>query len=94
VGLPRTSHRYNYIWVIVDYLTKSAHFILIATMYRVRQYVEIYMSHIVRYHDITKTIISDKGSIFTRFWEQLHDCLGTHLIRSLAYHPQTNKQTK
>jgi transposase InsO family protein len=53
------------------------------------------MSHIVRYHGIPKTIISDRGSIFVaRFWEQLHECLGTHLIRSSAYHPQTDGQTE
>jgi transposase InsO family protein len=50
-------------------------------------------THIVRYHDIPKTIISDRGSIFVaRFWEQLHEYLGTHLIRSSAYHPQTDGQ--
>jgi hypothetical protein len=89
--LPHTSRGYNSIWVIVDRLTKSAHFIPISTVYRVRQYAELYMSHIVRYHDISKTIIFDRGSIFVaRFWEQLHECLGTHLIRSSAYHPQTD----
>jgi hypothetical protein len=60
VGLPRTSHGYNSIWVIVDRLTKSAHFIPIATTYRVGQYAELYISHIVRYHGILKTIISDR----------------------------------
>jgi hypothetical protein len=95
VGLPRTSCGYNSIWVIVDRLTKSAHFIPVATTYRVGQYAELYISHIVRYHKILKTIISDRGSIFVaRFWEQLHECLGTHLIRSSAYHPQTNRQTE
>jgi hypothetical protein len=57
VGLPRTSRGYNSIWVIVDRLTKSAHFIPVATTYRVRQYTELYISHIVRYHSIPKTII-------------------------------------
>jgi hypothetical protein len=53
------------------------------------------MSHIVRYHGIPKTIIFDRGSIFVvHFLEQLHDCLGTHLIRSSAYHPQTDEQTE
>jgi hypothetical protein len=81
VGLPRTLRGYNSIWVIVDRLTMSAHFIHVSTTYRVRQYAELYLSHIVHYHGILKTIISDKGSIFVaRFWEQLHDCLGTHLI--------------
>jgi hypothetical protein len=79
----------------VDRLTKSAHFIYISTTHRVRQYAELYLSHIVRYHGITKTIISDRGSIFVaRFWEQLLECLGTHLIQSLAYHPQTDGQTE
>jgi hypothetical protein len=88
VGLPHTSRGYNSIWVILDRLTKSAHFIPISTTQRVRQYVELYLSHIVRYHGIPKTIISDRGSIFVaRFWEQLHECLGTHLIQSSTYHP-------
>jgi hypothetical protein len=83
------------IWVIVDHLTKSAHFIHVGIRYRVRQYAELYMSHIIHYHDILKTIISSRGSIFVeRFWEQLHECLGTHLIQSSAYHPQTDGQTE
>jgi transposase InsO family protein len=95
VDLPRTSCGYNSIWVIVDRLTKSAHFIHISTTYRVRQYAELYTSHIVCYHGIPKTIISDRGSIFiAHFWEQLHECLGTHLIQSSAYHPQTDGQTE
>jgi hypothetical protein len=95
VGFPRTSRGYNSTWVIVDRLTKLVHFIPVATTYRVRQYTELYISHIVRYHGIPKTIISDRGSIFvTHFLEQLHECLGTHLIRSSAYHPQTDGQTE
>jgi hypothetical protein len=88
VDLPHTSRGYNSIWVIVDHLTKSAHFIPVAMTYRDGQYVELYISHIVRYHGIPKTIISDRGSIsVARFCKQLHECLGTHLILSLAYHP-------
>jgi hypothetical protein len=64
VGLPRTLRGYNSIWVIVDRLTKSADLIPISTAYRVRQYAELYLSHIVHYHGIPKTIISDRGSIF------------------------------
>jgi hypothetical protein len=95
VGLPHTSNGYNSIWVIVDRLTMSAHFIPVSTTYRIWQYAELYMSHIACYHGILKTIISDRGSIFvSRFWKQLHDCLGTHLIWSSAYHPQMDRQTK
>jgi hypothetical protein len=64
VGLLRTSCRYDSIWVIVDRLTKSAHFILVATNYRARQYAELYISHIIRYHGIPKTIISQRGFNF------------------------------
>jgi hypothetical protein len=79
----------------VGRLTKLAHFILVATTYKVRQYAKLYISHIVRYHGILETIISDRGPIFVaRFWEQLHECLGTHLIKSSAYHPQTDRQTE
>jgi hypothetical protein len=92
---PHTSCGYNSIWVIVDRLTKSAHFIHVSTTYRVKQYAKLYISHIVRYHGIPKTIISDRWSNFVaHFWEQLHDYLGTHLIRSSSYHPQTDGQTK
>jgi hypothetical protein len=95
VCLPYTSHGYNLIWVIVDHLTKSAHFIPVVMTYKVGQYAELYISHIVRYHDIPKIIISDRWSIFVaHFWEQLYKCLGTHLIRSSSYHPQTDGQTK
>jgi hypothetical protein len=64
VSLSHTSRGYNSILVIMDRLTKSAHFIPVSTTYRVRQYAELYVSHIIRYHDIPKTIISDRGSIF------------------------------
>jgi hypothetical protein len=81
MGLPCTSRGYNLIGVIVDHLTKSAHFVSVSTTYMVQQYAELYLSHIVRYHGIPRTIISDRGSIFVEwFWEQLHDCLGIHLI--------------
>jgi hypothetical protein len=56
VGLPHTSRGYNSIWVIVDLLSKSAQFIPIAVTYRVGQYAKLYISHIVRYHGIAKTI--------------------------------------
>jgi hypothetical protein len=70
VGLSRTSRGYNSIWVVVDRLTKSAHFIPVAMTYRVGHYVELYISNIVRYHGISKSIISDRGSIFVaQFWE-------------------------
>jgi hypothetical protein len=95
VSLPRTSRGYNSIFAIVYRLTKSAHFIPVAMTYRVKQYIELYITHIVRYHGISKTIIFDRGFIFVaHFWEQLHEYLGTLLIRSSAYYPHTDGQTE
>jgi hypothetical protein len=95
VGLPLTARKKDSIWVIVDRLTKTAHFIAIHTTYLVQQYAELYMDQIVRLHGIPKTIISDRGTQFiARFWEQLHECLGTKLIHNSSYHPQTDGQTE
>jgi len=95
VGLPKTSKGYDSIWVIVDRLTKSAHFLPVKTRYASHQYAELYIARIVSLHGVPKTIISDRGSQFiTRFWEQLLASLGTQLIRSSAYHPQTDGQTE
>jgi hypothetical protein len=95
VGLPLTTRKFNLIWMIVDRLTKSAHFIPIDTNYKVQKYAEIYIARVLCLHRVLKMIISDQGSQFvTRFWEQLHASLGTHLIHSLTYHPQTDGQTE
>jgi hypothetical protein len=72
-----------------------AHFIPVNTTYSAKKYAEIYLDQIVRLHGIPKTIISDRGAPFVaRFWEQLQSALGTKLIRSSAYHPQTDGQTE
>ena len=94
VGLPPTSNGNDSIWVIVDRLTKSDHFVPVKTRYSSHQYAEIYMARIVSLHGVPKTIISDRGSQFVaRFWEQLHASLGTQFIRS-SYHLQTDGQTE
>ena len=95
VGLPKTAKGYDSIWVVVDRFTKSAHFIPVKAGYKSHQYAELYIARIVSLHDVPKTIISDRGSQFVaRFWEQLQASLGTQLIRSSAYHPQTDGQTE
>jgi hypothetical protein len=88
VGLPLTAHKFNSIWVIVDRLIKSAHFILVHTYYNIQKYAKVYIARVLCLHGVPKMIISDRGSQFVaRFWEQLHASLGTHLIHSSAYHP-------
>jgi hypothetical protein len=59
VGLPLTAHMFDSIWVIVDRLTKSAHFIPVHTKYQVEKYAEIYISHVLCLHRVPKMIISD-----------------------------------
>jgi hypothetical protein len=95
VGLPLTARKKDSIWVIVDRLTKTAHFIAVHTTYSVQDYAELYVDQIVCLHRIPKTIVSDRGTQFVaRLWKQLHESLGTKLIRSSTYHPQTDGQTE
>jgi len=83
VGLPLTQKGHNSIWVIVDRLTKSAHFIPVHSTYRPSDYAELYFSQIVRLHGVPRTIISDRGPQFTaRFWEHLHSLLPSSNLRS------------
>jgi hypothetical protein len=91
VGLPHIQAGYDSIWVIVDRLTKVAHFIPVKTTYSDAKLAELYMSRIVCLHGVPKKIVSDRGSHFTsKFWEQLHESLDAKLNFSSAYHLQTN----
>jgi hypothetical protein len=64
VVLPLTTRKKDSIWVIVDRLTKTAHFIAVRTTYLVKQYSKLYMEQIVCLHGILKTIISNRGTQF------------------------------
>lgn len=94
-GLPKTKKKNDSIWVIVDRLTKSAHFLPVKTTYNVAKLAEIYIEEIVRLHGMPSSIISDRDPKFTsHFWRALHEALGTELRLSSAYHPQTDGQTE
>ncbi|XP_073024282.1 uncharacterized protein [Primulina eburnea] len=80
VGLPRTQKGYNSIWVIVDRLTKSSHFLPVKTTYSMNQYADAYVQEIVRLHGIPVSIVSDRDPKFTyEFWKILHRALGTKM---------------
>ncbi|KAK1429939.1 hypothetical protein QVD17_12297 [Tagetes erecta] len=93
--LPRSSHGYDTIWVIVDRLTKSAHFLPIREDYKMNKLAQVYIKEIVSRHGIPISIISDRDSRFTsRFWQKFQHELGTKLNISTAYHPQTDGQSE
>ncbi|GAU10407.1 hypothetical protein TSUD_417730 [Trifolium subterraneum] len=94
-GLPKTAKGNEVIWVVVDRLTKSAHFIAIKIGMLVPKLAEIYVEQIIRLHGIPSSIVSDRDPKFTsRFWESLQEALGTKLRLSSAYHPQTDGQSE
>ncbi|XP_066165912.1 uncharacterized protein [Oryza sativa Japonica Group] len=94
-GLPRTSSGQDSIWVVVDRLTKVAHFVPVHTTYTGKRLAELYLSRIMCLHGVPKKIVSDRGSQFTsKFWQKLQEELGTRLNFSTAYHPQTDGQTE
>jgi hypothetical protein len=91
VVLPHTQAGYDSIWVIVDRLTKFAHFIPVKTTYSGAKLAELYLLRTVCLHGVPKKILSDRGSQFTsKFWEKLHESMDTKLNFSSAYHPQTD----
>jgi transposase InsO family protein len=95
VKLPRTSSGHNAIWVIVDRLTKSAHFIPFKETDSMEKLTKLYLQEVVARHGVPKLIISDRDRRFTsRFWQSLNEALGTRLNMSTAYHPQTDGQSE
>ncbi|KAI3762990.1 hypothetical protein L1987_53435 [Smallanthus sonchifolius] len=93
--LPRTPTGCDTIWVIVDRLTKSAHFLAIKEIDKMDKLTLIYLKEVVSRHGVPISIISDRDARFTsRFWQSLHKALGTRLDISTAYHPQTDGQTE
>ena len=94
-GLPRNQKGHGSIWVIVDRLTKSAHFLPVKSIYKTSQYAELFISEIVKLHGVPASIVSDRDPIFiSHFWKAFQRALGTRLKLSMSYHPQTDGQTE
>ena len=95
MGLPRTSKGNNAIWVIVDRLTKTAHFIPIKEDFSLDQLARIYIKEVVRLHGVPTSIVSDRDPRFTsNFWKGLQKALDTQLNFSTTFHPQTDGQSE
>nr|GEU72903.1 hypothetical protein [Tanacetum cinerariifolium] len=90
----RTSSGHDTIWVIVNRLTKSTHFLPMCEDYKMDRLARLYLNEIVARHGVPISIISDHDIRFTsRFWQSTQEALGTQLDMSTAYHPQTNGQS-
>src|SRR5262249_51096214 len=95
VGLPKTQRGHDAIWVVVNRLIKSAHFIPIKLSQPVEQLVKLYVDNVVRLHGIPVSIISDRDARFTsKVWKGLQEALGTQLKLSTAFYPQSDGQSE
>lgn len=93
--LPKTQRGNDTIWVIVDRLTKSAHFLAIKESSSAEKLAEIFIREIVTKHGVPVSIVSDRDTRFTsRFWERFQGEMGTRLHFSTAFHPQTDGQSE
>ena len=89
--LPWTPWRHEALWVIVDQLTKSAHFLAMQMTFTLEEFCRLYIREIIRLHGVPVFIVSDKDPIFTaQFWKSYQKAMGTRLIMSTAFHPQTD----
>ncbi|KAK8931451.1 hypothetical protein KSP39_PZI016502 [Platanthera zijinensis] len=94
-GLPRSQSGNDSLWVIVDRLSKVAHFIPLRKTDQGPKLAQLYIDEIVRLHGVPKTIVSDRDGRFTsREWRHVQERLGTRLHFSTAFHPQTDGQTE
>ncbi|GJR90970.1 putative reverse transcriptase domain-containing protein [Tanacetum coccineum] len=93
--LPRSSQGFDTIWVIVDRLTKSAHFLPIRENDPLDKLARLYLNRIVARHEIPASIICDRDGRFTsNFWRSFQKALGTDISMSTAYHPETDGQSE
>jgi hypothetical protein len=94
-GLPLSHNSNDCIAVIVDVFSKMTHILPMRTNYSTEQFAELFNREVIRHHLFPETIISDRDKYFTsKFWESLMKMTGTNLIRSSAYHPQTDGLTE
>ena len=89
--LPRTLQRHDAVWVIVDRLTKSAHFLAVWMTFTLERFCRLYIQQIVRLHGVPVSIVYNRDPRFTaHFWKSFQKAMGTRLTMSTAFHPQTD----
>ena len=93
--LPCRPQGHDAIWVIVDRLTKSAHFLAVRMTFTWERFYRLYIREIVRLHEVPVSIVSDRDPRFTaHFWKSFQKAMGTRLNISTSYHPQTDCQSE
>ena len=86
--LPQTSKRHDAVWVIVDRLTKSAHFLEVRMTFTLEEFFKLYMREIVRLHGVPVSIVLDRDPRFMEhFWKSFQKAMGTQLTISTTSHP-------
>ena len=92
MGWPK-SQGFEVILVVVDRLIKYVHFLPLSHPFIVAKVAAAFMQGVFKLHGMPKSIVSDRGAIFTaNFWQELFKLQGTNLVMSSAYHPQTDGQ--
>ena len=87
--------RHDAVWVIVDGLTKSAHFLAVRMTLTLERFCRLYIREIVRLHGVPVSIVSDRDPRFTtHFWKSFQKAMGTRLTMSTDFHPQTDGQSE
>ena len=93
--LPRTQQRHDAVWVIVDRLTKSAHFLVVRMTFTMERFCRLYIREIVQLHRVPISIVSDRDPRFTaHFWKSFQKAMSTRLTMSTAFHPQTDGRSE
>ena len=89
--LPRTSRGHDAVWVIVDWLTKSAYFLAVRMTFTLEEFGRLYIQEIARLHGVPISIVSNWDPRFmAHFWKSFQRAMGTQLMMSIAFHPQTD----
>ena len=93
--LPWTSQRHDVVWVIVEWLMKSVHFLTVWMTFIMERFCRLYIREIVRLHGLPVSIVSDRDPRFTtHFWKSFQKAMGTQLTMSTAFHPHTDGQSE
>ena len=93
--LPRTQQKHDAVWVIMDRITKSTHFLVVRMTFSLERFCRLYIREIVWLHRVHVSIVSDRNSRFTaHFWKSFQKAMGTRLTMSTAFHPQTDGQSE